>query len=325
MAANYLIVNETYDPPTQTTPGGWQDGNVAGVSRQYVKQGVCHSTALQVSGTLVGPDYCDIATALFQTGVMGGNELATRENTVLSFDIKIDQPGLSNVDVLLDAFDEYLWNYGDPADAHYTSSVGTIALGHYKPGVFKRIVLPLDDPRLVQNDYPDPNNMPPLFNPSARTYNNVTVTVTSGSFATLPASFTITVDNVQITTRSAMIPFEGFSVGVVRAQADGSFIATECGVAEPIGFYKQTITIPADGTPASFELTAAHGAKLVGAFIFGGNDYGEQILKGTGCFHGVVGSYRALITWGQQPDPATFPYTATLLGGISTSGPHNWR
>jgi hypothetical protein len=147
-------VNETYDPPTLATPGSWQDGIVTDLSREYVNKGVGGSSALWVSATFPAQEgYCDVATGLFQSAVMGGNEWATRENTVLSFDIKIDQPGLLNVDIYLDAIGEYCWNFVDFANGHYTASVGTIPLGNYQPGVFKKIVLPLNDPRLVQNSW----------------------------------------------------------------------------------------------------------------------------------------------------------------------------
>ena len=317
LAADYLIVNETYDPPTLTTPIGWQDGNVANVTRQYVNQGVGHSTALQFSGSLQGPDYCDVATALFQTGVMGGNERATRENTVLSFDIKIDQPGLLNVVVDLDAFAEYLWNYGDTADAQYTASVGTIPIGSYKPGVFKRIVLPLNDPRLMQNPYPDPNNMPPLFDPSARTYNNVTLVVSSDSFAALPASFAITVDNVQISTENAMVPCDGIGAAELNFSGD-PWVGRMDGIAEDIGIFDLTWTVPASvWAPGQFELTAANGAKLRGYFHLGDNDFGLQIVNGTGRFTGAAGSWRGLSTWGQQINDTTFSFIAALTGAIS--------
>jgi hypothetical protein len=318
-AATLLIVNETYDPPTLTTPGGWQDGDVTDLSRQYVNQGVGRSTALQVSATLGNSvAYSDVATALFQSGVIGGNEWATRENTVLSFDIKIDQPGLLNVVVYLDAFAEYLWNYNDFLNAHYTSSVGTILLGSYKPGVFHRIVLPLNDPRLVQNEYPDPNNMPPLFDPSARTYNNVTLVVNSGSFAALPASFTITVDNVQVSTRNAMIPFNGTGAGEVVG-TDHWVVAMD-GLAEHVGSFDLTANVPFAWSPGTFELTAANGDKLSGAFHNAGNESGLQIETGTGRFAGAVGSCRDRVTWGEPIDGTIFPFTMTLTGGISTVG-----
>jgi hypothetical protein len=316
MAANYLIVNESYDPPPSGLGSGdWQYGNVANVSRQYVHQGVGGSMALQVSATLLGPDYCEVNYHLFQSGVMGGNELATRDNTVLSFDLKIDQPGVLNVQMYLDAFTEYLWNYGDIPDGHLTISFATLSLGAYQPGVFQRIVLPLNDPRLVPV-----SSLWPLFDPSARTYNNITLRVSSGSFAALPASFKITVDNVRITTKNAMVPLQGTGAGAFQAQPDGSYIATEFGVAEQIGSFTQVITIPADHTPPGFELTSFNGDKLLGAFVFGVNDYGVQIKQGTGRFLGAVGSYRAVLGFGQPIGDGTLPYTSTLIGGISTVG-----
>lgn len=324
LAANYLIVNETYDPPTLATPGGWQNGVVTDLSRQYVNQGVGGSTALQVSATFPSQEgYCDVAAGLFQSGVMGGNEWATRENTVLSFDIKIDQPGLLNVDVYLDAVGEYSWNYGDFGNGHYTASVGTIPLGHYQPGVFKRIVLPLNDPRLAQNSWPDPNNMPPLFDPSARTYNSVVLTVSSQSFASLPASFSITVDNVQISTKNAMVPFNGTHAGWLSLSEDlTQFVSTSHGVAEHIGSFDLSLTLPYDffSGPGTFELTAANGDKLSGAFNFDGFCNCMEIENGTGRFAGAVGSFRGSIVWGGTIDQIPIPFTIQLIGGISSVG-----
>lgn len=50
-AESGLIVNQTYDPPTQNL-SGWVK-NAANVSRQYVTEGVAGSTAMQISGTLL--------------------------------------------------------------------------------------------------------------------------------------------------------------------------------------------------------------------------------------------------------------------------------
>jgi len=316
-AANCLIVNETYDPPSLTTPGGWENGIITDLSRQYVSQGVGHSTALQITATFPGTDYAGVFSAMFQSGVMGGNEWATRDNTVLSFDLKIDSPGLSYVGVYLDAFAEYFWNYGDLDNGHgtYSGAVAGVSLGAYQPGVFHKIVLPLNDPRWQQiYRWPDTSQFAPFFDPTSKTYNNVTLFVDS-SCLPVPGSFNVTVDNVQISTKNAMVPLQGTGAGEVTGGTD-AYILTDYGVAEHIGSYKQIFTLPFDYSPGTVELTAANGDKLIGTFIFGWTEFGVQITKGTGRFEGAVGSYRGVYTW----DPTMTSYTATIRGGISTVG-----
>jgi hypothetical protein len=315
MAANYSIVNETYDPPSMTEPGGWHDGAVT-FSYQYVNEGVGGSTAIQTS--LVPPTgsaYWDVATCLFQSGVMGGNEWATRANTVLSFDIKVDRPGLAYVGIDLDAFTQYDWN------GTYSGAFIPVALGSYKPGVFQRIVLRLDDPNWQQiTEYPSPD-LAPWFDPSSRTYNNIALLVGTGSFvAAPPDSLTITMDNVQVTTKNDMIPFAGTGKGTVKLGADG-YIMTEQGVAEHLGSYKLTAAVPYDGSPGTTEITAANGEKLTGSWIFGAeNDVGVQFGGDSKRFAGVVGSYRGVYALGEPLDDTTFPYTVKLTGGISSVG-----
>jgi hypothetical protein len=320
MAANYLIVHETYDPPTLATPGGWEYGTVTDLSRQYVSEGVGGSTAIQVSATLTDQD-CGVATCLFQSGAVGGNEWATRENTVLSFDLKIDQPGMLSVDVFLDALAEYCWNYGDFAGGELTSSIATIPLGAYQPGVFKRIVLPLNDPRWVQDPWPDPNNMAPLFEPNARTYNNVTLTVTGGSFGSFPASFTVTVDNVQICTRNAMVPFHAAAAGTLALSAIPDWVVTMQGTGAHMGFFDLAASAPLEWAPGVFELTTANGDKLLGNIHPApDNLMGFEVMEGTGRFEGVTGSLQGTIIYGDPIDPTTYPFNMTLMGGLSAVG-----
>jgi hypothetical protein len=307
-AATLLILNETYDPPWLPL-AGWE-GGVENVSRDYVSEGVGGSIAVRMSAKLVDPD-AYVATTLFQSGVMGGNDLATRENTVLSFDIKIDRPGMLNVSMELESLGEYMWTTPDQA----TSSVGTIPLGSYKPGVFKRIVVRLDDPLWVQNPYSTPPYLP-LFEPSGRTYNQIALQVDSGSLLDL-GQFAVTIDNLQVSTKNAMIPFEATSAGEVALGSDG-FIVTDHGNAEHVGSFKGISMLPYAGGLGSAELTAANGDKLLGSIVLGANayDFGVQIENGTGRFIGARGSYRGLLTW----DPTLTSYTATIRGSISTVG-----
>ena len=317
MAANYLIVNETYDPPTLATPGGWESGVVIGLSREYVNEGVGHTGALQVSAAFNGTDYGNVATAMYQSGVASGNEWATRENTVLTFDLKVDAPGLALIGIHLDAFKDYNWVGASPAT--YTGSLIPIALGKYQPGVFKRIVVPLNDPNAWQfNISTDPNTvvLAPLFDPGARTYNNVTLVVDSTCLP-VPGSFKVTVDNVKISTKNAMVPFGGTATGGYEFLAEGLSI-TEHGSAEHIGAYQAAYFLPYGSPFGTAEVKAANGDKLIGTFIYGwGNEYGFQVTEGTGRFEGAVGSYRGFII---SFDETTLAYTATLQGGLSTVG-----
>lgn len=311
-AANYVFINETYDPPTLAVPGGWDYGPVADISRQYVSQGVGGSTALQTSATLVGPGFCSVTTALFQSGVVGGNDWATRQNSVLSFDIKVDQPGLLAVVVYLDGWMEFVWNLGDLAGGHYIAAAATVPLGSYIPGVFQRIVLDLDDPLWHQNLWPDPNNPPPFFEPSARTFNNIALTVDSDGLPAL-GPFTVTVDNVQVSTKNAMVPFLGSGTGQVEIGPEG-YMVTERGTAEHLGKYQATYEIPFDLPVGAAQITAANGDQLVGWIILGNGDFCILVDHGTGRFQGAVGSYRAAVVW-------DFPnYTASLRGALSTVG-----
>jgi hypothetical protein len=307
-AATLLIVNETYDPPWLPL-AGW-DGGAVSISREYVSEGVGGSTAVQMSADLVDPG-AYVATTLFQSGVMGGNDWATRANTVLSFDIKIDRPGMLSVSMDLESLSGYDWT-ADQA----TSSVGTIPLGSYTPGVFKRIVVPLNDPLWVRNPSSTPPFLP-LFEPSGRTYNQIALQVDSGSLPHL-GQFTVTIDNLQVSTKNAMIPFTGTTSGEYTFTSDG-IVLTEHGYAAHVGSFELNCTVPYDFSPCSVELTAANGDKLLGSFVFGAYaayDYGVQIENGTGRFKGAVGSYRGSVTF----DPTLPAYTATLLGSITTVG-----
>jgi hypothetical protein len=156
--------------------------------------------------------------------------------------------------------------------------------------------------------------MVPLLDPSGRTYNQIALQVDAGGLPDL-GQFTVTIDNVQVVTKNAMIPFEGTSAGEVAPGEDG-YIVTEHGNAEHVGAYELTCTIPWDFSPCSVELTAANGDKLIGTLVVGFPDVAMQIENGTGRFKGAMGSYRAALAW----DPTLTTYTGTIRGSITTVG-----
>lgn len=306
--AECLIVDQTYDPPPPMGPLGWGDETVVSVSRQFVKEGIGGSTAAQMSATLVDGSY--VTLMLFQSGVMGGNDLATRDNTVVTFDIKIDKPGMQYIGAHFDAFPDYLWDFGAPYGAPLFS-YAVIPLGAYKPGVFQKIALPLNSPLWFEGDWPQ-------FDPAAKTYNNITLQVEA---AALPGegerSITITVDNLRVSTKNDWIPFVGAGTGVLGLNPDGSgYLSTEYGTGEHIGAYKSTIALPWDSPVGTTELTTASGDKLSGSFIFAGADAGVQFLEGTGRFKGVAGGFRSAITWNADMTG----WTSVFRGSLNTRG-----
>lgn len=310
-AATYKIVDQTFDPCPEGVPYGWGDETVQNLQRAYVNEGVGRSGASQMSATLVDQG-SGVTLALFQRLAVGGNELATRDNTVLSFDIKIDRPGMVSVGMLLDGWAGYLYDFWAYDRENFTDSLGQIPLGAYTPGVFKKIVVGLNDPLWQQDPWPDPNAMAPLFEPNSRTYNNITLIVNATSLPGL-GDFKVTIDNVQVSTKNAMIPFEGTGTGTIEMRPDGWGV-TERGVAEHLGNYEASVTVPFDWTPSSFELRTASGDTLTGTFM--GVDYGVLIEQGTGRFEGIVGSFWGTLAW----DPSGTSYTVKLRGALSTVG-----
>jgi hypothetical protein len=212
----------------------------------------------------------------------------------------------------LDGFAEYLWNYGDTQNGTYSGAVIPIALGSYQPGVFKKIVISLADSRWEQiYPWPDTSHFAPFFDPSARTYNNVTLVVNSYCL-TIPGSFSVPVDNVKFTTKNPMVPFNG--KGGISVLEDGSFLVE--GVAEHLGVFKQNLVFPPDvWAPGDFKLTAANGDTLSGSVHYAGLEVGFRIEKGTGRFLGAVGSYRGAISNPESPTPLVI-----FDGAISSVG-----
>jgi hypothetical protein len=316
ISAELKIVNETYDPPLLATPGGWENGVVDNLSRQYVSTGVARSTALEISATFPGTEYASVASAMFQSGIMAGNDRATRDRTELSFDLKVDSAGLLYVGVYLDAFTEWAWNFGDIPNATYSGAFAPVSLGAYKPGVFHKIVLPLNDPRWQQiTIWPTPV-VAPWFDPAARIYNNITLVVDSSCLA-VPGSFKVTVDNVQVVTKTELVPFKGTTVGSIVGYSDEMPVLSEDGVAEHIGNFHEDVTFTPDGL-GHVTLTAANGDQIFGTLYLDYATYqflAVEIEDGTGKFQGIKGSYAGVLNWTGQDS-----WIAVVTGAITGVG-----
>jgi hypothetical protein len=111
-----------------------------------------------------------------------------------------------------------------------------------------------------------------------------------------------------------MTPFAGAGTGFAALGPD-ALIGTESGVAEHVGSYQLAFTLPYDGSPGNWELTADNGDKLQGHFVIPC----LQIQTGTGRFMGAIGSLRSQPVFGEPTDKG-FPYTTTLIGAITTVG-----
>jgi hypothetical protein len=309
-----LIVNETFDPPTLTL-GGWE-GNAASVSRQYVSEGVNGSTAVQMSAELLNVDgqVAYVGTGLYQNGLIMGNDRATLGNTSLSFDVKVDRPGLLNVVFGLQSFEGYFFNYFTPT-LGATASRGIIPLGSYIPGKFKTVVVPLDNSLWIQDPYAGPEFTAP-FDPTGKTY-QMWIQVDSGGLPTY-GSFSITIDNVKIITKNPMVPWKSASAGqVVPVTTNPSgYIVVEAGVADNLGRFTEIVTPTPAGT-GDVEITAANGDKLFGTLYFlSDTEVLVALDNGTGRFEDAKGSYIATLNW-------TVPmssFTATATGSLSTVG-----
>ena len=311
-----LIVNETFDPPSLTL-AGWEDpAKVINISRQYVTEGVLGSTAAQISAEFL--DYgAYIGTTLYQNGLVTGSDRATPQNTTLSFDVKVDRPGLVDVSVGVQSWDGYIWSYFNPG--LMTASVGRIPLGSYVPGTFKAISVPLGDPLWIQDPW-TPSAGP--FDPSGKTY-QIWFGLDSGSLPDL-GQFTVTIDNIRVSTKTPMVPWQasGTAQAFVELDESGQFVVTlmEAGVAAHLGEYTQTVIFsPFD--PSSWinqgivEITADNGDKLFGSlFLLPLNEIAVAIEDGTGRFEGAKASYLGTLTW------TDVGFTATSEGSLSTVG-----
>ena len=313
-AGSGIIVNETYDPPTLNLYGGTK--NAANISRQYVPEGVAGSTAMQISGTLLpGPGFSMVWTMMYQNGLVMGNGRATPQNTVLALDVKVDRPDLVNVQLGLQSWGGYAWSYFTPG-LPKTASRARIPLGSYTPGKFKTLVLPLDDPLWELNTS---GTWDGPFEPTGKTYQILFQVDSTG----LPnrGDFTITVDNIKLTTDHIMVPWKGNSAGEVQYTFDeqGNFISAtveEAGFATHVGKFTSRITFLAEERTGDLEITAANGDMLVGYMaMLSDTAFVVAIEGGTGRFEGATGSYLGTLAWLDD-----FTFTSEAEGTISTVG-----
>jgi hypothetical protein len=310
-AAPASIVNETFDPPTLAL-SGWQDGTTINISRQYVNSGAGGSTAVQMSADFL--DYgAYVGTLVYQNGAMAGNDLATPQNTVLSFDVKADRPDLQNVVFGLQSWEGFEWNSFLPPGLLFNASRGIIPLGSYVPGKFKTVSVGVDDPLWIVEPYSGPVAGP--FDPSGKTY-QIWFQVDAGSLPAL-GQVAVTIDNVKVSSQNSMVGWKAASSGQVLFDPTIGYYVVENGIAEHLGNYKEIVTFKPDGTGV-LEITAANGDKLFG-FLYvltpDSTEAGVIFENGTGRFQGAKGSYIGTLTW---TGPTTF--TGAARGRISTVG-----
>jgi len=197
-----VIVNETFESMTLSL-GGW-DGGVENVVRQYVADGVKASTAAKISANFV-ETWGFVGTMLYQNPLVTAGGRATPQSTTLTFDIKVDRPGLKAVSVGLQSWPGFVWGWLVPAPG--TSSIGTIPLGKYTPGKFQTISVRVDNPLWSQD-----SSFPAPFDPTGKTY-QVWLQVSGGDLATL-GQYAVTVDNIQVTTSTPMVGWNSAGTGV---------------------------------------------------------------------------------------------------------------
>lgn len=309
-----VIVNETFDHPNLLGLFGWRDATSINVTRQYVNTGVQGSTAVQMSADFL--DYGGyVATVFYQNDAVVGNDLATPQNTVLTFDVKVEQPGLVDLEFGLQSWGGFAWDHYLPPGTPFTASRGRIPLGAYVPGTFKTVSVSVADPLWIEEPYTGPLSGP--FDPSGKTY-QIWFQVDSWSLPA-PGQVTVTIDNVRLVTQNAMVPWKAASTGQVFYDlATGAFNLEETGVATYLGSYAQSTVVylaPDWGWSGDIEITAADGSKLTGFLSdISDTEVGVAITGGTGRFQGAKGSYLETIAWGPTP------YTATSMGRLSSIG-----
>lgn len=310
-----LIINETFDPPTLIPPSGFESPTgVADLSREYVSDGFAGSTALKTSATITEAGGY-FATLLYQNGVVQGNDLATRESTVLSFNLKVDQPGLTHIYISLQSWSGYGWS-GSPGQSY-----AFIPLASYTPGKFQTLVVPLDDPLWLAAVSDDDPPVPTPFEPGGKTY-QISVAV-GGWLMTVPGPISITLDNIRISTKDFMLPWKLTSAGQMTVNwGTGAATVSEAGSSTLLGDYTSVIHLEnlfGDVVTGPAELTADNGDKLFGQ-AYGLSWEPVEVLvvigNGTGRFQGAIGSYMSTFTWTEF----LASFTATANGSISRIG-----
>jgi glucuronoarabinoxylan endo-1,4-beta-xylanase len=182
------IFHETFDTAS-TPPGanalGWSGG--AGLSNIVVTYvdgaGVNSGRALviQADFTQAGSGY---VAYQFSAPYANLNPSVTLADYRLSFDVKVNNPGLAALQCTLQAWDNV--NYGGPMTATPT---GSIPLGAYTPGVFKHISVSLSDSTV----WPGVNS----FNPAGGTW-QVQLQVNGWNGAAVNVGEQVTIDNLAL-------------------------------------------------------------------------------------------------------------------------------
>ncbi len=297
-----LIVNETFESMTLSL-FGWE-GGVDNVTRQYVAEGVKGSTAAQISANFV-ESWGYVGTMLYQNPAVTASGRATLKSTTLTFDIKVDRPGLKAVSVALQSWPGFVWGWLVPSPG--TSSIGTIPLGDYTPGKFQTISVRVNDPLWEQDaTFPEP------FDPSGKTY-QIWLQVNGGELAEL-GQYVVTVDNIKVTTSTPMVGWSSAGTG----EFDPATAAvTETGIAQHLGaFVLDAVLIAIDPVSTwQVDITAANGDHLYGTMWFISGGLAVAIEGGTGRFEGAAGAYLDQITW-----IGNTTWNTLALGSISTVG-----
>jgi len=298
-----VIVNETFEAMTLNL-FGWEGGGVENVVRQYVADGVKASTAAQISASFVDSSSY-VGTMLYQNPAVTAGGRATPQSTTLTFDIKVDRPGLKTVSVALQSWPGFVYDWLVPSPG--TSSIGTIPLGNYTPGKFKTISVRVSDPLWVQD-----SSFPAPFDLAGKTY-QVWLQVNGGDLAAL-GQYTVTVDNIRVTTTTPMVGWS--SAGTLEIDPL-PYEVTETGVAQHLGPFKlNSVFISGNPTPSwKVDITAANGDHLFGTMWGLGEVVAVAIEGGTGRFEGAVGAYLV-----QPTRTGETTWNTMASGSISTVG-----
>ncbi len=308
--APVTLVNETFSSPTIAEVGGWQSGPVIKVSRQYVQTGVGGSQALQVSAEFQSGGVCDVGSIPVQIGAVVGNELATRQNTQISFDIKVDRPDLDFIYVFVEGWSGFWYNW-IPLSGLSTGSFGLIALGSYVPDRFTTVTLPIEALEWMEFWRTTDGH----FDPTSKTCQ---IMFSFGSEG-LPAlgKIAVTIDNIRVVSKNASVPWMGAASGRATINPeDGTISVVETGVAAHLDAFTETVVFGPDSSVGDLEIVVANGDKLTGKMYF--LDPLEVVIEGgTGRFQGVKGSYYQWLYWS---DPESDEFTSTSAGWFSNLG-----
>jgi hypothetical protein len=224
---------------------------------------------------------------------------------MLTFDIKVDGPGLKAVSVALQSWPGFGWGWLVPSPG--TASIATIPLGDYTPGKFQTIALRVSDPLWVQD-----SSFPASFDPTGKTY-QVWLQVSGGDLAAL-GQYTVTVDNIRVTTTTPMVRWSSVGTGEFNPV---TYEVTGSGVAQHLDAFKLNAVLIATDPTATWQvdITAANGDHLFGTMWSLSEVMAVAIEGGTGRFEGAAGAYLDQLTWTGETTWSTI-----ASGSISTVG-----